>query len=240
MTASTAHNTETHRAKMEELKARHAAEIAKANRELEFWQGLQDIPTLSPRLFYGALYGVQHVSATLPETGKGYKQTDPAALPELFAWIEEHAHAVHKWHKGPRGYVYLGPALPSTADYQGSTSENAAKPPARFRINYSTITRRAELDFYITHQTSGQLVRVTVELPTIPKHCQPVAIRKFSASGHESDKLEGYNKPQARTQDGREAVTAQALRHSVDRQSADLETLYTYAQILEALNITTN
>lgn len=236
MTTSTAHNTETHRAKMEELKARHAAEIAKANKELEFWQGLQDIPTLSPSLFYGSLYGVQHVSATLPETGKGYKQTDPAALPELFAWIEEHAHAVHKWHKGPRHYVYLGPALPSTPDYEGSTSENADKPAARFRINYSTIMRRAVLDFYITHQTSGQLVRVSVELPTMPKHCHPVAIR----SHRDPNKLEGYNKPQAQTSEGRPAVTAQALRHSVDRQSADLETLYTYAQILEACNITTN
>jgi len=236
MNTSTAHNAATHRAKLDELKAKHAAEIDKANRELEFWEGLQDMPNLSPWLFYGSLYGVQHVSATLPETGKGYKQTDPAAVPALLDWIEAHALPVHKWHKGPRQYVYNGPALPATADYQGSTSENEGKAPAKFRIDYSTIMRRAVLGFYITHQTSGQVVRVSVELPTVPQHCQPVGI----PSHYDRDKLEGYKKAPARTKDGREAVTAQTLRHSVDRQSADTETLYTAEQIREALNITTN
>ena len=235
MNPTTSHNAAAHRATIETLKAKHAAQLEQANTELAFWEGLQDMPNLTPWLFYGSLYAVQHVSCTLPETGHGYKQFDPAAVPALLDWIEANALPIHKWHKGPRQYVYNGPAVPQTPNYSGSISENEGKPPAKFAINYSTIMRRAVLDFYITHETSGQLVRVSVELPNVPQACRPIAI-----PSQRLERIDGYRKAHARTPEGREAVTAQTLRHSVDQQNADTTTLYTAEQIREALNIKPN
>ena len=138
----------------------------------------------------------------------GFKLVD---LEKFAAWAKENCRPVFAF-EGVYRSIY--PFKPETKEYENSqiTAEGFVK------INSSTILRKIECNFY-----KGNY-RISFELPD--KYIQelaPVAIyRQYSARYHGKRKIEGWGK----TGFGEK----QYLRLSVDKQSADLETLLTMEQ----------
>ncbi len=138
----------------------------------------------------------------------GFKLVD---LEKFVAWSKENCRPVFAF-EGVFKAMY--PFKPETKDYESSqvTAEGFVK------INYSTILREIECNFY------KDSYRISFKLPS--KYIQeliPVAIyRQYSGRYYGKRKIEGWQK----TGFGEK----QYLRLSVDKQSADLETLLTLEQ----------
>lgn len=138
----------------------------------------------------------------------GFKLID---LEKFIAWAKENCRPVFAF-EGVYKAIY--PFKPETREYENAliTAEGFVK------INYSTILREVECNFYKDNY------QISFKLPS--KYIQelmPVAIyRQYSNRYHGKRKIEGWEK----TGFGKK----QYLRLSVDKQSADLETLLTMDQ----------
>lgn len=138
----------------------------------------------------------------------GFKLID---LEKFVTWAKENCRAVFAFEGV---YKSMYPFKPETRDYESSqvTAEGFVK------INYSTIMREIECNFYknnyrISFKLSGKYIQ----------ELTPVAIyRQYSDRYYGERKIEGWKK----TGFGEK----QYLRLSVDKQSADLETLLTMEQ----------
>lgn len=133
----------------------------------------------------------------------GFKLVD---LEKFVAWAKDNCRPVFAFEGV---YKSMYPFKPETKDYESSqiTAEGFVK------INYSTIMREVECNFYKDNY------RISFKLPN--KYIQelaPIAIyRQYSDRYHGKRKIEGWQK----TGFGQK----QYLRLSVDKQSANLETL---------------
>ena len=138
----------------------------------------------------------------------GFKLID---LEKFVAWAKENCRPVFAFEGV---YKSMYPFRPATKDYESAliTAEGFVK------INYSTIMREIECNFYKDNY------RISFKLPN--KHIRelmPVAIyRQYSDRYHGKREIESWQK----TGFGKK----QYLRLSVDKQSADLETLLTMDQ----------
>ena len=138
----------------------------------------------------------------------GFKLID---LEEFIAWAKENCRPVFAFEGV---YKAMYPFKPETKEYENAltTAEGFVK------INYSTIMREIECNFYKDNY------RISFKLPS--KYIQelvPIAIyRQYSSRYYGERKIEGWQK----TGFGEK----QYLRLSVDKQSADLETLLTMDQ----------
>lgn len=173
--------------------------LEKKKAELEEFTNLGNIPGLEPWLIFSKLYGVRHI---------GFKLID---LENFVAWAKENCRPVFAFEGV---YKSMYPFKPETKDYEIAQ----VKAEGFVKINYSTIMREIECNFY-----KGNY-RISFKLPS--KYIQeltPVAIyRQYSNRYYGERKIEGWQK----TGFGEK----QYLRLSVDKQSADLETLLTMEQ----------
>ena len=133
------------------------------------------------------------------------------ALEKFVAWAKENCRPVFAFEGV---YKAMYPFKPETKEYESSQ----VKAEGFVKIKYSTIMREIECNFY-----KGNY-QISFKLPN--KYIQelvPIAIyRQYSDRYHGKRKIEGWQK----TGFGEK----QYLRLSVDKQSADLETLLTMEQ----------
>lgn len=173
--------------------------LEKKKAELAEFANLGNVDGLEPWLIFSKLYGVRHI---------GFKLVD---LEKFIAWAKENCRPVFAFEGV---YKAMYPFKPETKDYKSSQvmAEGFVK------INYSTILREIECNFYKDNY------RIGFKLPN--KYIQelvPVAIyRQYSERYYGKREIEGWKK----TGFGEK----QYLRLSVDKQSADLETLLTMEQ----------
>ena len=138
----------------------------------------------------------------------GFKLVD---LEKFIVWAKENCRPVFAFEGV---YKAMYPFKPETKDYESSQ----VKAEGFVKIKYSTIMREIECNFYKGNYQIG------FKLPSqYIQELVPVAVyRQYSDRYHGNRKIEGWEK----TGFGEK----QYLRLSVDKQSADLETLLTMEQ----------
>jgi len=138
----------------------------------------------------------------------GFKLVD---LEKFIAWAKENCRPVFAFEGV---YKAMYPFKPETKEYESSQ----VKAEGFVKIKYSTIMREIECNFYKgNYQISFKLPNQYIQ------ELAPVAIYKqYSERYHGKREIEGWQK----TGFGEK----QYLRLSVDKQSADLETLLTMEQ----------
>ena len=167
--------------------------------ELSEFANLGNVDGLEPWLIFSKLYGVRHI---------GFKLVD---LEKFIVWAKENCRPVFAFEGV---YKAMYPFKPETKDYESSQ----VKAEGFVKINYSTILREIECNFYKDNY------RIGFKLPSqYIQELVPVAVyRQYSKRYYGKREIEGWQK----TGFGEK----QYLRLSVDKQSADLETLLTMEQ----------
>ena len=173
--------------------------LEKKKAELAEFANLGNVDGLEPWLIFSKLYGVRHI---------GFKLMD---LEKFLAWAKENCRPVFAFEGV---YQSLFPFKPETREY----TDAQIKAEGFVKINYSTILREIECNFYKDNY------RISFKLPDrYIRELVPVAVhQQYSDIYYEKCKIEGWEK----TGFGQK----QYIRLSVDKQSADLETLLTMEQ----------
>lgn len=131
-------------------------------------------------------------------------------LEVFLAWAKENCRPVHAIEGNYKGFY---PSIPDTKDYDGSKIVATGD----CKINYSTIMQRFDCNFY-----KGDF-RIGFEIKKHVTDLMPRPVYKnYSPRYYEPKKIESWSRPGSGIKN--------YLRLSVDRQSADLESLLTFEQ----------
>lgn len=184
---------------LDQFIAKQNEALEKKKAELAEFVNLGNIDGLEPWMIFSKLYGVRHVR---------FKLID---LEKFVAWAKENCRPVFAFEGD---YKSMYPFRPEVREFESAQ----VKAEGFVKINYSTITREVECNFYKDNY------KISFKLPNqYIQEIVPIAIyRQYSSRYYGERKIEGWKK----TGYGQK----QYLRLSVDKQSANLETLLSMEQ----------